>query len=254
MICYICRNDVVLPVEMICFPCFSVNQIHCNSFVRICLKCAIDYLQLNRGSFERDFTRKCLTCQETVYLSMLRFSNTIKFDFQMIRDATGEIYCPFCESFTGSGMDLFHHLKECPEYMHECECKKILPHRYMLRMHQFSCPNYKHCLICDEFVNIRDYSHHQLNQHNCIPCAHCKEYLPFEELFEHEYYCLDRKVECFYCKTYVANRHLKTHFAQHELELVENIQCSKEKLSKLFDDLVAIQNFRKNILEINLLH
>ena len=254
MICYICRNEVVLPVELICFPCFSVNEVHCNSYVRLCLFCAIEYLQLNKGYFEREFTRKCLTCHETVFLSLLHFNNALKFDFQIIKEDEKVIECPFCFEYQGNMMSVFHHLKQCPEYFCECACKKIIPFRKMLRSHHFNCSHHKHCLTCDTFVPVHDFAQHQRQIHNTIECVHCKEYLPLEELFEHEYYCPERKVECFVCKEKFLNKDLKDHYADHELQLLAKIQDVKLTLSKLFDELVMIQNFRKNVLEVSLLH
>lgn len=124
----------------------------------------------------------------------------------------------------------------------------------MLRPHHFNCSHHKHCLTCDTFFPVHDFAQHQRQIHNTIECVHCKEYLPLEELFEHEYYCPERKVECFVCKEKFSNKDLKDHYADHELQLLAKIQDVKSTLSKLFDELVMIQNFRKNILEVSLLH
>lgn len=253
MICYICRSEVVLPVEMICFPCFEMNQIHCNSFVRLCLFCAIEYFQLNVGCYERDLTRKCLTCHETVFSSQLKFSNTLKFDFQMMRDDNRVINCPFCENYEGTMMEIKNHLKICEEFMHECKCKKIITRRKFLRSHLFNCSHFKYCIECDDFIESEKYSNHKRSVHNRIECMFCNSFFSIEDIFEHEFYCSERPVECFYCKMKVKNKEIQSHYQEHERNLLDQIHIEKEKLRKSVEELLLIQNFRKNVFDSNLL-
>ena len=253
MICYICRNEVLLPVETVCFPCFQMNQIHCNSFVRLCLFCAVHYFQLNMDYYERDLTRKCLTCHETVFSSQLKFSNTLKFDFQMMRHDERKFNCPFCEAHEGTMIELVHHLKTCDEFMHECKCKKLIPKRKLLRSHLFNCLHYRYCIDCNEFIEKEKYSNHKQSVHNYIECMFCKSFCTMQEIFEHEFYCQERPVECFYCKKNVRNEEIHAHYQEHEKVLLDRIHDEKETLRKSVEELLLLQNLRRNIFDSNLL-
>jgi len=118
--CCICMEEPFLPVEFICFPCYSNKKIHCCSFYRICMLCANNYLELDKDIGERDFYKKCIFCPSLCCLHSHNRSNSYKIDFcKIVQDEANHYICPYCNIFTGSQIQIFHHLEK------DCECYYI---------------------------------------------------------------------------------------------------------------------------------
>jgi hypothetical protein len=51
----------------------------------------------------------------------------------------------------------------------------------------------------------------------------------------------------------VKNKEIQSHYQEHERNLLDQIHIEKEKLRKSVEELLLIQNFRKNVFDSNLL-
>lgn len=243
MICYICREEVIIPTELTGFNCYKHNEIHCNSFHRICLYCAINFLQLNRNNYERDLFKKCLICSELCNLFTLNFHNSFKIDFLQLKMDDNEYNCQFCNNYTNTSIKLLQHLNnECPDFIYQCHCGTIVPKKSETNNHLMTCPHYNYCILCSEFIEKTSYEQHQNNVHLQYKCLYCYNYFP--NLMEHSIHCPLKIVVCFYCNESVKQSELETHYINHENTLQQEVDEMKENIKNLYIQYYTIQRER----------
>lgn len=243
MICYICRENVIIPVELIAFNCYKHNEIHCNSFNRICLYCAVNFLQLNRYNYDRDLIKKCLTCSEICNLFTLNIENSFKIDFLQIKMDENEYNCHFCNNCSTTSIKLLQHLKtECSEFIYQCSCGTLVPKKSQIRNHLVSCDDFKYCSLCFEFIEKLKYEEHQNSKHSQFKCFFCFNFFP--NILEHSTQCPLKNVICFYCNESIKQCELESHYINHENSLQQQIEEIKEKIKNIYIQYYTIQRER----------
>ena len=216
--CVVCREEVFLPVEMTCFPCYRKNNICCSSFCRVCRKCAHDYLQLDKPVYHRDVMRRCLYCPSVCSTLSLTPNTAYRKDFLMIRaDASVDHHCPYCRESTGTQLATDHHLETvCQETVVVCPCGVAMP-RKACREHVSSCPRRRKCTVCDAFVLVAEMEDHMMNAHQHMRCGLCDEDVPYDAMTVHLLeQCRHRMVRCEYCHTSIAYHRIPSHMDEHE--------------------------------------
>lgn len=237
--CMICKDQMVVPVEFICMPCYQDNSLQCNSMVRICLWCAIHYLQLNLSISYRDYAKKCLYCPHQVRLNSLTLSNSFRIDFTLIRMvAQAHWQCPFCLVFEDSPLPLVKHILEyCPHYYYECPCGDTVSRQYF-PLHQMECRLYEACSLCHEYFLTSKLTHHMKVVHNYIQCHLCHYYLHYFEMEKHSNdLCPHRYIYCTLCSDFIKfiqmESHLRSHCSEYEEQLLSLQQQQEQRLRQL---------------------
>lgn len=244
--CVICMEDCLLPVEFVCFPCFSTSRIHCHSFKRTCFFCSIKYLELDQSSLDRSFFKKCLFCASIVYLHHLTIEKSFKVDFPlMIKDHLSAHVCKLCNMYVGTQLNVYKHLQnDCPMFWIECECKKIFK-RIDIFFHQYSCDRYHFCPLCSKHVLVKEVSDHFRHVHDLILCNLCKIHIPQEFFDAHvTNECLERLVSCEYCSQLINFSKLNEHLEDH-LDLVLQ---ELDQLKKKYREIMKKYSILKKLL------
>lgn len=242
MICYICRDNVIIPTELIGFNCFEQNQIHCNTFHRVCFYCGINFLQLNRNNYDRDITKKCLICNETCNPFSLSIDNSLKIDFLQLKQDNNEYNCQFCGDYKNSSLKLLYHIKnECSHFIFKCICG-TLTKKNELNLHLASCSHYIYCLSCDNYILKTEYEEHQNSIHYQFKCSYCSNY--FSNLINHFSGCLFKPINCNFCNDLVQQLELEAHLINHENTLQKEIEEIKTDIKNKYIQYYTIQRFR----------
>ena len=252
--CCICKDELVVPVEIICMPCHHDNYLNCSTLTRICLWCAIHYLQLYLSPSDRDYSKKCLYCSHRVRLSTLTITNSFRIDFTMIRmilhhyPFTFLWECPFCFEYKAIPFDLIRHImNECHDYYFECPCEKTIIRRH-IESHRLQCKLYEQCPMCFEYLFKSKMVQHMKMTHNCVVCKSCQHYIDFSKLSDHiRYRCPFREIQCTLCLDSVKEIYMETHLQTHRQD-VEN------KLLLLQQQQQDCQRQLKEILQKLLIH
>ena len=244
MICYICRENVFLPVEIICFKCYKKNELHCNSYIRICLECSIKYLEISKNRYDRKDIVKCLLCPETVNPKLLKRDESIRIDFLTLKDDKEIYMCPFCNNYEGTSLNIYKHLNECPFYFRQCCCGTIVQYQINYKYHLYFCSKHKQCKDCEEFIHIDSFNLHMQQEHEKYLCKFCFNY--YIDLDEHINKCENRYVNCFYCYTSMQYNRYEQHLIEHENENIEKIKQLEEMKKQIESQLENIRNYRLN--------
>lgn len=248
-VCVICHDQVFLPVELVCFTCFRMHQIHCCTFIRICMKCAYSYLQLDRSSSMRDFFRKCLFCNGYATIHNLKISKAYRLDFfSMSRDLCQSYTCPFCHKYHGTQISIVRHLQnDCPEMFQDCECGVCMS-RKDFWFHFESCPLHTICSYCHEYFYISDLDDHCLDVHNMSKCTFCKAFIHingYEHHLTHD--CPDRLVSCDICNKWIKMLQFHEHMEEHEEEALNEIRSLKSRLWQWMQTIRRIQDIKRRL-------
>lgn len=244
--CYICHEDIRVPVRFTCFPCKNEpGQPSCNSITRVCLLCAREYLQLNKKRSERTFSRKCLTCPATVRCSELCAINSYEKDFFMMSHDPKNNYPCFYETdgcdFQGSQNNLDHHIQsECRFRIISCRyCWAYYPATNE-KTHVSQCPNYFQCLYCAEHVPVSEEKEHFLKIHKQRQCAYCQRYIGSHEYDKHACECPERPHECVSCHLPIPRRRMYDHLIEDIVSCEQTIRHHTNAISVLSDKMSRI--------------
>lgn len=229
--CIICYETVLLPVQMICFSCHSDTDIHCNTFCRICLRCAKKFLQLDLSWTEREFYKKCFFCAGTVVIYNLMEKDAFQFDYTWMQLDNDSLHnCPFCHQPNFSHIGLLRHLKICDQYTVTCECGITLERKDFL-FHYAGCPYYEFCSSCSRYLIKTEMDKHQLDLHFNIKCFMCKQYYQSDMMENHlKSYCSHRLLRCHLCNQMVRFYQMETHWNMHEEKILKEINHLKYQL------------------------
>lgn len=230
--CTICLDEVFIPVEMTAFHCSASSERNCYSFKRMCLECAVHYLELDRPPSHRSFQKKCLFCDAKAspadfVMSPMgsRCTEGYKKDYLFMSMDPRTLTCKYCKEFTGSHLDMEKHVeKHCGQRPMDCFCGfrgcKI---DMESEEHRKTCCFFRECLICRDYVAVNDHEMHLAKEHDMIFCEQCQKptTLSLEEHKKSE--CAMRMMECRHCrKSLLANAymdHLTEHAKQCKLRL-----------------------------------
>jgi len=244
--CIICLDSIFIPVEFICFSCYKNTEINCSSLVRVCLKCANHFLQLDRNIDERDFYKKCIYCPSLTYLHKLHFENAYKKDFLLMMNDSNAYPCPYCFVFSGTQIEIEHHLeKECPKYYILCECKKVFI-KEDFYFHLFQCNKHISCPLCKKFILKRKMMEHMSFLHHHVFCNLCKLFIPkdgFDLHIENE--CPERLVICAFCLQLVVYSKYKDHLFDHKNEVLVEMKELTDKYNVILDRYNQINRLLK---------
>lgn len=236
--CSLCLEVVCIPVEIICFPCYSNTAPSCFSLQRVCLECCRQYLQLHKSPADRDTRVKCIFCPAVVDLQHLT-QPPYRTDYALIRtiDQTISIRkCPYCSETFSSMLSLDRHIEnECPSHYIPCECQEMIRRRY-LEQHYRECPMYQKCTFCHHLVLRSELQSHTWEKHRHLPCYICHEYFSYISINEHVLHeCPERMVGCDICGFLIRKRNKLTHLQKHEREnglIVEEKQAELQRLKQ----------------------
>jgi hypothetical protein len=242
MICCICRNQVDIPVELICFPCYKSNDIHCNSFVRVCLSCSIDYLQLNKSTKERDPIKKCLFCPQKCILSQLTFENSYRIDTVLLREMESKLSCRYCEKEFQNSLAFFRHIKTCDNFFFQCKCGFVGANKDR-EEHKMKCRLYRYCDDCKKHFHLSTWTYHQNLVHERVLCTDCKIFVPWNELITHLVReCPKRKLSCNICEKDIPYDEFEEHLNNHEKQMSTELISLKTDFE---NKLVLYQKLQK---------
>lgn len=257
--CCICKDEMIISVQITCMPCYHDHQMNCNSMTRICLWCVIHYLQLYLSPSERDFSKKCLYCSHRVRLSTLTIQNSFRIDFTMIRHQSrfNPVWeCPFCYQYRAVPLELIRHIMdECNDYYFECSCGKTII-RHQIMEHRLECKLFEKCGLCVEYIQKSKRVQHMKTIHNSIQCQGCHHFIDFNIMTDHmRYRCPYREIQCILCqesmKEMCMERHLETHRQELEEKLVRLHQEQQECQRQLQDILQNLMFYTRRLLITN---
>ena len=242
MICCICRNEVDIPVEIICFPCYKSNEIHCNSFVRVCLSCCIDYLQLDKSTKERDSLMKCLFCPQKCILSSLNFENSYRIDTVLLKEMESKLSCRYCKSEFENSLAFFKHIKKCEDFFFQCKCGFVGKQKD-IHLHKKKCNLYRYCTDCEKYFHRSMWTYHQNLVHERVLCTDCTVFIPWNELIAHLIReCPKRKLSCDNCDEMIPYDEFEEHLNNHEKKMNKDLIYLKTEFE---NKLVIYQKLQK---------
>lgn len=226
--CYICQENVRIPVRFLCFDCPRNNhQPTCNSMTRVCIQCAREYLQLNKPIAKRTAKRKCLLCPATISCQNITPQQAYEKDYLLMRLDTKPDYPCFHEDcrFTGTQMELDHHLQHDCLFRNVCcpHCKKHHPlHR--TDDHKKRCSGFTTCVFCSERTPTSLMRDHVLETHQKTFCTDCKTFIQTETMQDHPKKCPFHRRQCPYCRNKLFASGYYSHVSKH----LEDLQREKE--------------------------
>lgn len=243
MRCPICQEIPCIPVRMVCFPCYHPMSRSCDSIQRICMECAIEYLELHSIPEKRSVTlRKCFFCPATVSLPALTLSTSLQKDFLLLTsDIRKDVKCPFDQChFQGSHVEVDHHYQsDCMFRMVQCIwCNESYQQVQQVK-HQEVCPFFMYCRRCETWIHVSDITSHNAVVHGENRCMHCKDWIPIAHFSHHEtVQCPMRPIVCPLCDTSnLVHARLYDHVKNH-LQKIENVFLSEiANISLLMDCL-----------------
>jgi hypothetical protein len=250
MICYICQNEVYLPVELVCFPCYDRQKIHCLTYVRICVSCAIPYLQLDKSVEQRESV-KCLFCSKSCDTKKLTLDKAFVFDFLLIRGdghSNNGHYCPFC--FRIISTSITEHIRtECPQYYEQCICGRSTTREWSC-LHKRYCCQHHQCSICKEYIPKKKFELHCFEMHDLLLCEKCGQYISVQSFSNHVHHsCPNRIVQCSFCTESVPFAKYESHLMEHEKDVKNVIESVRELSLRLFQKYASIQKKRTELFQ-----
>lgn len=231
MNCYICQCNVQIPVQITCFPCFKVNKIHCNTYIRCCYECVVRFLQLNSSVVERNENLKCLLCDCKVNLKYIDFTNAFQYDYLLQQQNQEKEKCPFCFSFFDN---IYQHIEQCESNYFQCSCGYVSIHQ-LKNYHYLHCSFFVECDYCNEYVDKNSFLDHLRVNHDKTMCLDCNKIISFSDENIHiQYLCQYRYIHCKFCKQSVQFCQLNDHLELHKEEIMKMIEYSKTIMNKLY--------------------
>jgi hypothetical protein len=247
VLCTICMEGVVIPVELHCFPCSVVDRIHCNTFTRLCFGCAFHYLELYKSRFARDTVKKCLMCPGHADPTRLAWRDAMRVDFFMMRRDDGRHSCPFCGEFEDTQIHLYTHIATCPSFPVECGCGIVMK-REELVFHYFLCARHVFCASCGSYVLKDTIDAHLRGVHAMVRCVLCGSVIPADQEEEHaEAWCPERLVACAVCFCLQRFHGYEQHLLEHKTHLLREISAQKDVMDALMEQYRTIE---RNILHL----
>lgn len=233
--CRICLGGCVLPVMLTCFPC-SIPRPNtgpgCHSLLRVCMRCARRYLQLDRAPHHREARKRCLLCRSRVDLPSLASDGSdvyIKDYLLMSLDPGISHPCPYAPcTFRGSQMEIDAHLRsDCGHRPTLCDgCGAHVPLCERDLHIRTACPGYTACEICEASILRTAWMAHRSQAHGQAPCAQCglpitvdphknniQEDIDTVMMRHWQTECPFRPVQCRYCGETLWACHLESHYA-----------------------------------------
>lgn len=245
--CYICHENVRIPVRFICFHCKQVpNQPSCNSMTRVCLSCAREYLQLNKRRSERITTRKCLTCPARVRCADLCASNAYEKDYILMKYDERTDYKCFHEhdgcTFKGTQNQLNYHTQNCPYRIISCRlCKMYFPANTE-QDHNRSCQQRRQCSQCGDFIAYTEMISHYDVVHQFKPCHYCNHFIHTDQYNDHHKICPYVPHECIYCKDLVQKCQMTQHLYFHIIARQHDINNYNQLINNAVQDVQKLLN------------
>lgn len=217
--CTICLEPPVIPVRLKCFPCGASKQGErsCDSITRVCLTCAVGFLQLQEPPEKRAINKKCLTCAKSCRPSTLMNMNmAFEKDFLLMSlDGEHRFKCPGWEvcNFEGNHNEVERHFSShCArgfEYCRHCR-------HYIFRGdgdHKKSCPLFVRCRVCDIHLSVDDTHSHYRDTHGKEFCPSCVAW--YDLTHNHRLHCPLRPVECRECHQKIPHLKRREHWEEH---------------------------------------
>lgn len=232
MACAICLEDVFIPVEITGFPC-DTRYRGCYSFQRVCERCAIRYLHLDKDKADRPCRIRCIFCESTLD-PREAVGPLYRKDFLLMSLDTKERACPSCPEVRGTHLEIDAHLeRDCPRAVVSCPCGAEVE-RGVMEAHQRACCLYRVCPVCDAVVLSRDRDAHLREAHGSVLCLLCNK-ITGRTLSEHmETECCFRLISCRHCSSRLPAHGLIDH-------LIEHVTASKDRL-RLLEDIQKKEN------------
>lgn len=247
--CCICFDGLVIPVRPICFSCTTTVDADrwctksCYTYLRICIRCADRYFQLDRETIKRDNVVKCLICPETIDPSTLTRNTAYEIDFLYMRCMTSRtVECPYCHMWAGDlNTELYNHLIiGCSAFLWECVCGE----HYTIataEQHIRSCAKYCYCDDCGTPVLMTQIGKHMMDTHHKTMCCSCREFVLMEAMTNHILdKCMERLVCCDICMGLIRMRFFHKHLVNHYKDSLERIHSTtitldseKERLANI---------------------
>lgn len=201
--CFICLQKCIIPLQLQCYECFSMNEMNCHSIKRICVSC-----------YSKTKISSCSFCHAK------RQNNNTLVDFDTIHnDEFSILTCPFCSEFQGNHFGLYKHLKsKCLVF---CTCGDIFLKKNE-KQHFQTCQEKRWCELCKEFVKECGHSYcsicssiehtKKMCQERTFQCRECNEKKKIFEIIEHymEHIEESKKKTIFYKKE-LSNEKKKYH-------------------------------------------
>lgn len=217
-ICLLCLDPIRVPVEFICFPCSTNNNMrNCHSVNRVCLHCARTYLQLNEPKKKRHTRVKCLFCDSTANPQTLNAETSYKKDYRMmVTDERKDYKCVHdttC-SFSGTQTELERHLQMTCRYR-VCFCNHCYVRYKAYVDHEMICKARRSCFCCRKRILHSEFSEHLNKEHSMTKCDYCQRY--HKLLDDHKKICCCRPITCNICYEVVHHHNMHTHLEGHIL-------------------------------------
>lgn len=251
--CSICMEELLLPTEVICFACFRPNELGCSSVHRTCLRCAYQWLQLDKDADQRDYFRKCLYCPRHALLQTLDTNTALRKDFMvMLKDEKNDYSCPFCDAFHGTQMMIHRHLEDnCTRFPMQCSCRRVLA-REDFYFHLVTCTHHKYCYDCRIYLKRSMYDQHLKDVHDQMQCKSCGQYILMDNFVRHnDAECPERLMVCTCCMKLTPYRQFRSHLMEHMSEVVQEIKTIRSRYEELTTLFKKIQDLLtpSNLLE-----
>lgn len=244
--CIICKDTVLIPVEVTCFECFSKDKVSCSTFSRVCRKCAHDYLELDKSVVQRRLYTRCFYCPAVVRLFNLSSHNAYRKDFLLVQnDVSQNHVCPYCHIFQGNQIMIDTHLDtECPAFVVQCSCGRCLE-RQDLSFHYPFCLQHAQCQECQDYIVVDNFESHMSEHHDMRRCTLCRKFVLVQDVLTHlTQECPHRIISCDYCQASLEFRHMTTHLDDHVKNFETTFQQLTQRISHILDDYRRFIRFR----------
>lgn len=244
-ICCICLENILIPVEPICFQCKDQDdgRMSCFSMKRLCLVCLENYLELRKHRYERPMKKKCLFCPKITYLHQTAKNKLFRVDYLSMDKDTSIRKCPMlgCD-FQDIHIKVAKHvLSDCPFYYIDCECGATYMRQH-IHNHYSVCDKFILCSMCNIYLLNTELAQHKYYEHDQTKCFTCHQFINMNNLSNHILsQCPERLITCEICNTFIRSKLLKNHLRHHVVEIKKNVQRIKNKLREEEDTFQRIQ-------------
>lgn len=253
VICSICHENVRVPVRFTCFSCKDQEGRSCNSVLRVCLFCAIGYLDLYTEQTLRAYERKCILCSQVCSPRSMNPHRAFEKDYLWMNLDPNVYSCFYSTegcSFQGTQNELDRHLtKECEFRYEYCEdCFQPFPVKQQ-EFHRSNCLARTKCPSCSDFILLTDLHSHLITEHDMMYCIDCKDLIPIGSLDDHQLSCPCKRIKCRHCQRKIEQKRYWLHLRRHFDEIVQDthflsqeIQRKNTALQQLFQEILQFEN------------
>lgn len=250
-ICCICLENILIPVEPVCFQCKDQDdgKMSCFSMKRLCLTCIEGYLDLRKNRYERPMKKKCLFCPRITYLHQISKNKLFRVDYLWMDKDTSIRKCPMpgCD-FKDIHIKVAKHIfSDCPFYFVDCDCGFTCM-RKNINDHYKNCEKFSFCALCNDYILKTELAQHMYYEHDKTKCFTCHQFINMNDLSHHIISkCPERLITCEICNTFIRFKLLKNHLRRHIVEISKNVQVIKNKLREEESTFQRIQKLITNI-------